>query len=308
MAEEPFRVLSLDGGGAKGFYTLGILRKIEALIGCPIHQRFDLIFGTSTGSIIASLLALGKTVEEILATYTEHVPIVMKESGADDRTAALASLAQAIYGEASFTEMKTCVGIVATRWLEERPMIFKTSVDQAHAGETSFSPGFGVPVKDAVQASCSAIPFFNSKTVTTDKAEKIELIDGGFCANNPTLYAIADATHALKIERQNLRVVSLGVGTYPPRSLKPWTLNYWKSKTPGVKIAHKTFEINTQSMEQLRKLLFKDVATVRINQEFAEPAMATDMFEYDLGKLNILLQRGTQSYAEHENKLKEYLL
>lgn len=33
MAEQLFRVLSLDGGGAKGFYTLGILREIEALIG-----------------------------------------------------------------------------------------------------------------------------------------------------------------------------------------------------------------------------------------------------------------------------------
>jgi predicted acylesterase/phospholipase RssA len=51
----PCRVLSLDGGGAKGFYTLGVLREIEAL-----WQSFDLIFGTSTGSIIAALLALGK--------------------------------------------------------------------------------------------------------------------------------------------------------------------------------------------------------------------------------------------------------
>lgn len=48
-----FRVLSLDGGGAKGFYTLGILREIEALIQCPLHERFDLIFGTSTGSIVS---------------------------------------------------------------------------------------------------------------------------------------------------------------------------------------------------------------------------------------------------------------
>jgi len=28
-----FRVLSLDGGGAKGFYTLGILEELEALLG-----------------------------------------------------------------------------------------------------------------------------------------------------------------------------------------------------------------------------------------------------------------------------------
>jgi uncharacterized protein len=29
-SEKPCRILSLDGGGAKGFYTLGVLREIEA--------------------------------------------------------------------------------------------------------------------------------------------------------------------------------------------------------------------------------------------------------------------------------------
>ena len=55
---ETFRILSLDGGGAKGFYTLGVLKEIEALVERPLYEHFDLIFGTSTGSIIAALLAL----------------------------------------------------------------------------------------------------------------------------------------------------------------------------------------------------------------------------------------------------------
>jgi patatin-like phospholipase/acyl hydrolase len=60
-ADKPCRILSLDGGGAKGFYTLGVLREIEGLIGCRMYERFDLIFGTSTGAIIAALLVLGCT-------------------------------------------------------------------------------------------------------------------------------------------------------------------------------------------------------------------------------------------------------
>src|ERR1700733_12704451 len=68
------RVLSLDGGGAKGFYTLGILKEIEALVGRPLCESFDLIFGTSTGGIIAALLALGYGVDEIHKLYKEHVP------------------------------------------------------------------------------------------------------------------------------------------------------------------------------------------------------------------------------------------
>ena len=35
------RLLTLDGGGAKGFYTLGVLKEIEALIGTPLCQRFE---------------------------------------------------------------------------------------------------------------------------------------------------------------------------------------------------------------------------------------------------------------------------
>jgi patatin-like phospholipase/acyl hydrolase len=69
------RILSLDGGGAKGVYTLGVLKEIEAMLGCPIYKRFDLIFGTSTGSIIAALLALGTEVDDIHALYRQHVGV-----------------------------------------------------------------------------------------------------------------------------------------------------------------------------------------------------------------------------------------
>ena len=64
--------------------------------------------------------------------------------------------------------------------------------------EGTFSPGFGVRVSEAVQASCSAFRFSTEK-VKTDKGDLIELIDGGYCANNPTLYAIADATVHCKL-------------------------------------------------------------------------------------------------------------
>lgn len=72
-----FRALSLDGGGAKGFYTLGALKEIEALVGCRLCEKFDLIYGTSTGSIIAALLGLGKSVDEIESLYRKHVVTVM---------------------------------------------------------------------------------------------------------------------------------------------------------------------------------------------------------------------------------------
>jgi len=58
--EKLCRILSLDGGGAKGFYTLGVLAQVEAMLkGKLLCEHFDLIFGTSTGAIIAALLSLG---------------------------------------------------------------------------------------------------------------------------------------------------------------------------------------------------------------------------------------------------------
>lgn len=302
-----FRVLSLDGGGAKGFYTLGILREIEGLIQCPLHERFDLIFGTSTGSIIAAMLALGKSVQEIIALYKDHVPTIMSHTDADGRSGALAELSKVIFKDAMFTDVKTNVGVVTTKWMLEQPMIFKGNISQTHGRQGSFVPGFGVKVGDAVQASCAAYPYFHRKTVVTSNGDNIELIDGGFCANNPTLYAIADATISMQIPSEDIRVVSLGCGTYPPKPLSKLTLDYWKQRTPGVQLLQKTLEINVQSMEQLRKILYKHIQTVRISDSFAEPAMATDLFEHDLKKLNILTQRGAHSYAAHEATLKTFL-
>src|SRR6478672_31993 len=86
------RILSLDGGGAKGFYTLGVLKEIEALIARPLHEGFDLVFGTSTGAIIAALICLGRSVDEIHELYKQYVPEVMRRKKPADKTAALEEL------------------------------------------------------------------------------------------------------------------------------------------------------------------------------------------------------------------------
>jgi patatin-like phospholipase/acyl hydrolase len=303
-----FRVLSLDGGGAKGFYTLGVLREIEGLIKpAPIHERFDLIFGTSTGAIIAALLALGKSVDEIHGLYKTHVPDIMAKKLPAEKSAALAALADKVFQDEKFDAVKTNVGIVTTKWVIERPMIFKGNPEQAHGRTGTFVVGFGVRISDAVQASCSAYPFFNRKMVTTSAGDNIELIDGGYCANNPTLYAIADALIAMKQPPEKVRVVSVGVGEYPEPPKKWWEKQRWAQLLISVQLLQKTLEINTKSMDQLRVILFKQIPTIRISDTFSEPTMATDMFEHNLDKLNILRQRGAESYAKYEAELKRLL-
>lgn len=107
-----FRILALDGGGAKGFYTLGVLREIEAMLDCALCDRFDLVFGTSTGAITASLIALGYGVDEIHDLYRSHVPAIMSRRDARGKTAAFLHLANVVYGDRMFVEFKTGIGIV----------------------------------------------------------------------------------------------------------------------------------------------------------------------------------------------------
>src|SRR6266404_6521631 len=89
---QPFRVLSLDGGGAKGFYTLGVLHEIEAMMGRKLHEVFNLVYGTSTGAIIAALIAQGNNVDDIHRHYKEHVPRIMQRKRPSEKTKILAHL------------------------------------------------------------------------------------------------------------------------------------------------------------------------------------------------------------------------
>jgi|SRR5882757_3180155 len=305
------RILSLDGGGAKGFYTLGVLNQVEAMLGGkPLCEHFDLIFGTSTGSIIAALLALGHSVQSIRDLYEKNITKITGKLFTGGRTKALAELVEKVFGNANFTQVKTGVGIVATHWLQERPMIFKGDVSQAHGSKATFAPGFGCTIAEAVRASCSAFPYFKRVTVKTSQGAEVELFDGGYCANNPTLYAIADAVKALQKDYAHIRVLSIGVGIYPEpkRWVNPKHFVTFLEKAflgfTSLELLQKTLNVNTTSMEQLRSVLFKDINTVRINQEFTQPEMATHLLESDLKKLNILYQRGIASFETHEIALK----
>lgn len=306
----PFRILTLDGGGAKGFYSLGVLYEVEALVKRPLFEHFDLIFGTSTGSIIAALLAMGKTVDQIHALYKEHVPAVMGAGWSslptcaisrDRRSRALASLADQVFGGAKFDDVKTGIGIVAAHWLDERPLVFKGSVEQAHGMIATFVPGWGCTISDAVQASCSAFPFFNRKMIAKSNGDVVEAIDGGYCANNPTLYALADALRPLNRASESIRVLNVGVGSYPePR--QPLAVRL-ANRLQSVQLLQKTLNINTLSMDQLRLLLFGRIPTVRVSESFNTPELATDLLEHDLARLNVLVQRGRTSFSKQEGDI-----
>lgn len=301
-ADDHFRILSLDGGGAKGVYTLGILREIEAVIGRRICDEFSLIYGTSTGAIIAALLGLGKSVDEVTKHYFNIVPDVMSKRNKAGRSAALRKHADRLLGDTKFDAFHTDVGIVTTHYELTRPMIFKSSVRQAHGMTATFKPGFGCTIAEAVIASCAAFPFFERVKVVTENQGEPELIDGGFVANNPTLLAIADGVKAYYLPKEKLKVLSLGVGIYKEPKPSVWHRAIFRFET--ARLVPKMLEANTKTIEQIRSILFPDVSCVRINDSYPQEEYATDMLESDISKLKKLNALGRESFSKCERDLR----
>lgn len=301
-----FNILSLDGGGAKGFYTLGFLRELEAALDKPLASHFDAIYGTSTGAIIASLIALGKSAVETLKLYEDNVPSILGAKGADGKSAKLKEVADKLYQKFQWSDFETRIGIVATNWTREKPLVFKDRVDSAHGTKGTFLPGFGCTVSEAVRASCSATPFFKSCPLELKNDGKIEARDGGFCANNPSLFALTDVLKPMGVSPANIRLLSLGVGHYPEPK-KKW---YWKliGRLPSVHILQRTLNVSANTTEIQMKLLMSHVPYIRVSDRFEAPELALDFLESDLDRLNLLIQKGRESFSSREDELKKFFL
>ena len=66
-------ILCLDGGGIRGILTIQLLKKLEETAGLPCFELFDMVAGTSTGGIIAGLIAKKYTALQIGGLYEELV-------------------------------------------------------------------------------------------------------------------------------------------------------------------------------------------------------------------------------------------
>jgi patatin-like phospholipase/acyl hydrolase len=86
-AERPRRLLALDGGGILGVMSLEILAKVEQQLKeatgvgeeFRLGNYFDYIGGTSTGAIIATGLAVGMKVADLLQFYIEAGPMMFEK-------------------------------------------------------------------------------------------------------------------------------------------------------------------------------------------------------------------------------------
>jgi patatin-like phospholipase/acyl hydrolase len=305
MSDKKLNILVLDGGGSKGVYTIGVLKELELRLGSPLHEHFGLVFGTSTGSIIAALIALGYDIPKIEELYLSLIPKIMNKNSKGGRSKALKEEALKIFGSQKFDAFKTNIGIVALNFETQMPLVFKTDIQQAHGMKQSFKPGFDCTIETALRCSSAAYPFFEKVKIKTENHGEIEVVDGGFIANNSTLYSMIDAYKALNYDESNINLLNVGVGQYVEKSSG---IKHKFLKLFGIyNFVEKVLTANTNSNTIISKLLFPNLNMLRISDSFPEPKHGTNMLESDLKKLRKMIQLGRSSYAKHEKQLENLL-
>jgi len=301
-----FKILSLDGGGSKGVYSLGVLFEIEKRLGSSLYNHFDYFYGCSTGAIIASALAMKKTIEEIKVLYIEKIPKVMKCFSATKRSQSLRKVLEEYFGkEIRFDAFTKHVGIVATMVEDRAPRIFKTNRDAAFGRKATFIEGFGCTIAEALLASCAANPFFNDIRLY-DKNNKTYFTcrDGGYCANNPTLFAIIDALKPLDIDKKDLIVINIGTGDFPrSHNIR---LNIGSCKHVLSKdLILDMFDTSSNTNASIVKYLLDDINILRISDSDSHPSLKTNILEYNIEKLEKIFLRGRKSFGDAEDFFKK---
>ena len=220
-SEQVFRVLSIDGGGMRGYYSAAYLQELSQLamnrfgqIDFDLSTKFQLIVGTSTGAIVGAGLLAGLSLRQIMefyAVYGEKIfpnqlpskPVgylwhrrkKINRLGTD----ALRDGLTEAFGEITLGEIfrtkRIAFAVPAVDATTHRLWIFKTphNRDSNHRDDE-------YSLVDVCLAS-SAAPIYRSLAAVKKpgrSSTKDMFVDGGLCANNPVLVALSEALRMTK--------------------------------------------------------------------------------------------------------------
>jgi len=248
------RILSLDGGGIRGIITCVILKYIEEQLQkidnptAKIGDYFDLIAGTSTGGILASILLFPDhdnkakySVETALDLYAKRGETIFNVSFWQHIINPFGLFSEKISQRALEKQLDEVFGNLEIKKFIKPSLI--TSYDIFHRKAKFFtsheadSDLENFLVKDVCRATSAAPTYFEPAKIKSLYGQEFTLIDGGVYANNPALCAYAEAR---KIEFSKLLnnpskpdfptisdmiIVSVGTGEV----LKPYTFRQFEN-------------------------------------------------------------------------------
>jgi uncharacterized protein len=232
----PKRILSLDGGGIRGILTLEYLDVIESMLkkrsgrnDFLLCDYFDLIGGTSTGSIIAAGLACGMTVDRLKQLYRElgksvfvnkpwnigilapKFPSEPVQRALDERLGAETTL--------DSDRIRTGLMIMTKRLDTGSPWPLHNHPDARYAHQDG-----RLRLSHVVRASTAAPTYFAPQGIDIASRDgsvvRGAFVDGGVSPfNDPSLQLLMLAVlegHGLRWQpgKDNLLLISLGTGAY----------------------------------------------------------------------------------------------
>lgn len=240
----PKRILALDGGGVRRILTLQYLKRMEELLrkragngqNFRLSQYFDLIGGTSTGSIISTGLALGWTVEKLETLYNQLSEQVFQKSiwrhgilkAKFPRTPLMKAL-NAQFGDRTLgsEDLQTGLMIMTKRLDSGSPWPLMNNPKGRYfdpvATKGTATPNKDFLLREIVRASTAAPHYFNPERLRIGKGAEGAFVDGGVSPhNNPALQLLLMATtesFGLKWATggDQLLLVSVGTGAQEMR-------------------------------------------------------------------------------------------
>lgn len=248
------RILSLDGGGIRGVFSLMILGKVEAhfreMRGRPdlvLREEFDFFAGTSTGAIIAACMAWGFSVDQLLVLYRTRGREMFTKAGILDRywkgmydSNVIAGMFQRMFRDVDDREP----AMLGTKKLwgdspadQKYLMMVMRNATTGSAWPICNNPralyndrnlddcNLNVPLWKLLRASTAAPVYFPPEEITLGGRTDL-FVDGGVTPyNNPALIATLMATlPEFRIEwptgKERLHVLSIGTGATRTRLSK----------------------------------------------------------------------------------------
>ena len=246
----PKRVLSLDGGGVRGIFELGVLKILEdelrARSGLPDYrlcEYFDFIGGTSTGSIIASALAMGSDITTIISLYRKMIPEIFRKPERRLRhwlnirgvtsplyeAHALSDGLKDFFGNKTLgsSHLRTGLAIHCKRMDTGSPWVLVNNPNWEFYGKEDsddvWKENRRFWLRDLIQASTAAPHYFKGVQIKLtdgegDQNEWAHMVDGGVSGNNnpsmEMLLTLRDNAYGFDwpLGHKNLMMLSVGTG------------------------------------------------------------------------------------------------
>jgi patatin-like phospholipase/acyl hydrolase len=260
------RVLALDGGGLRGVFTAALLAHVEAELGVPLIEHFDLVTGTSTGSIIALGLVSGMSAKDILQAYKTAGPIIFRKRASllsrmgkpGHSNEALKRWLNEFFGDKRLKESLRPVVVATFDAATGQPRVWKTDHHpELHGGGSRL-------MREVALASSAAPTYLPGVQIDGGGA----YLDGGLWANNPSVMGIVEAHRYLGAPLDDIVMLSIGTGRRPTwyrfqdivrRGILGW----------GGDIIETVFAAQSSSAHNQARLLLKEHHYLRVDVDLA---------------------------------------